>query len=718
MLLRNPAHKKNNYIPAAELEEISSTPLDIVQASQNSQDSEITVTLSSPSQKLLDDFELTDNEEPEVVTYEEKEVQTEEAVFITKEEFKQLQQKASTCAEFKKDLEKLSVYFSSTINKCPEMSPSEFEKICRQIGADNLLKAMYDLMSSERMSDERKSLTKLRAMVVIYIMIYSHSQRANWFQVTLARTLQQFGISDQGLASLRNLGVAAHPRTVKLASQSSANLHLDNVASFFQDVVEKKHFLVFCIDDYHNIHTKHRPEESKQTQAVHMSTLLVKVFPNVKAIPKEECETSLLPPIPVQHEYVTELIDVNMTELSQSYATNMPDWVVAKYFDPEAERHRLLIHDYQQTEINKMRSMENTKLVDSLHMPLKSYEDILLAFKYMLSNGLEIYLKDFLTPFMGDWPTQFFMRQLVYNLAEVSLPTICENVVPLIGPLHISLNSRECVLKFFHPIFAELYSTLFGKKAKLAKKPQAWRVSLLLEVLYGGWTLVRDSILSVFCFFKDIEFLTLVNLIDNYVPLVLSIYSIVFKCNDYELYCKSLLRIWAMFMVFHRRHYDKAILVILSHFMYWKEKSHPINNTLHTALAAFDEYPVENFHSLLRARTNATDNAEQVSLKAKEIDACKQDMQPFQAMFVPPKKFHFSRKSIAKLKVKAAEFLTTKFGVLHDNPGQAVLLPRVCRQNKETTKWQLPNLFGNMVVTNRVLPMGYSSVTRSPNPTM
>ena len=88
-----------------------------------------------------------------------------------------------------------------------------------------------------------------------------------------------------------------------------------------------------------------------------------------------------------------------------------------------------------------MRSMENTKLVNNLHMPLKSYEDILLAFKRMLSNDLEIYLKDFVTPFIGDWPTQFFMQQLVYNLVEVFLPTICENVVPLIGPLHISLNS-------------------------------------------------------------------------------------------------------------------------------------------------------------------------------------------------------------------------------------------------------------------------------------
>ena len=32
----------------------------------------------------------------------------------------------------------------------------------------------------------------------------------------------------------------------------------------------------------------------------------------------------------------------------------MPDWVLAKYFDPEAERQRVLIHDYQQTENQKL----------------------------------------------------------------------------------------------------------------------------------------------------------------------------------------------------------------------------------------------------------------------------------------------------------------------------------------------------------------------------
>ena len=81
---------------------------------------------------------------------------------------------------------------------------------------------------------------------------------------------------------------------------------------------------------------------------------------------------------------------------------------------------------------------------------------------------------------------QFYIRQLVYSDSP-SLPAVLKNVIPLIGPLHISLNARECVLLIFHPIFADLYATLFGQKAKLAKKPKPWRVSLLLEVIYGGW---------------------------------------------------------------------------------------------------------------------------------------------------------------------------------------------------------------------------------------
>ena len=48
------------------------------------------------------------------------------------------------------------------------MDLAEFEKICEQI-ADNIYKVLRSTMGTERMSNERKYLTKLRAMVVIYI---------------------------------------------------------------------------------------------------------------------------------------------------------------------------------------------------------------------------------------------------------------------------------------------------------------------------------------------------------------------------------------------------------------------------------------------------------------------------------------------------------------------------------------------------------------------
>ena len=181
------------------------------------------------------------------------------------------------------------------------------------------------------------------------------------------------------------LHIVPHPRTVKIAFRSSDSVHLGNIASFFQEVVEKEYFLVFCIHDYHNIHTKHRSENKTQTQAVHMTTLLVKVFPNIKAISNHAVDTPFLPASPVNVENLMMLVGNNVAGLSQSYVSNMPDWLLAKYFDPEAERCRLLQHDYQQTEIQRMTCMDDTKLIDSLHLPLKSYDDLLKAFKHMLA---------------------------------------------------------------------------------------------------------------------------------------------------------------------------------------------------------------------------------------------------------------------------------------------------------------------------------------------
>ena len=62
-------------------------------------------------------------------------------------------------------------------------------------------------------------------MVIIYIMVYSQSQRSSSFDEGLSRTLKQFGITEQGLQSLIYLGIAAHPHTVK-AKENCPHYHM------------------------------------------------------------------------------------------------------------------------------------------------------------------------------------------------------------------------------------------------------------------------------------------------------------------------------------------------------------------------------------------------------------------------------------------------------------------------------------------------------------
>ena len=120
---------------------------------------------------------------------------------------------------------------------------------------------------------------------------------------------------------------------------------------------------------------------------------------------------------------------------------------------------------------------------------------------------------------------------------------------------------------------------------------------------YGGWLLVRDAILSVFAKSKDIEFLTLVNLFDTYIPLCLSIYAVTLRNNKADLYYDSLVRCWLMFLMFRRRNYDKTLLIALSNMQYWKGLDHPLAEAITSTLVVFDEYPVENFHSVLAKKT-------------------------------------------------------------------------------------------------------------------
>ena len=102
----------------------------------------------------------------------------------------------------------------------------------------------------------------------------------------------------------------------------------------------------------------------------------------------------------------------------------------------------------------------------------------------------------------------------------------------------------------------------------------------MLELLYGGWTPIRQPVLAHLQRFKDLQFCTLLNLVDNYTPLTLSVYSVFFKSNVFPQYVQAMKQIRVMYCTLKRRHCDKAPLVWLSMVEYWRATNHPLYTLL------------------------------------------------------------------------------------------------------------------------------------------
>ena len=80
-----------------------------------------------------------------------------------------------------------------------------------------------------------------------------------------------------------------------------------------------------------------------------------------------------------------------------------------------------------------------------------------------------------------------------------------------------------------------------------------------------------------------------------------------------------MIRIWIMFTCLKRRHYNKVPLVWINMCTHWGKHSTNLYKLLRNYIAIFDEYPVENTHSILRAQSKPSDTAEQLRKKSKQI---------------------------------------------------------------------------------------------------
>ena len=236
------------------------------------------------------------------------------------------------------------------------------------------------------------------------------------------------------------------------------------IKEWIADTIQQEKLLVFMVDDYTNVHTKHRPKDLNPNQISKKATLLLKRFDHA-AIPVTNLPESNNP-VGVDPTLLEYFVKDHLSSLMKTYAQVMPNWIRAKFFDPKCERKRLMAHNYQEQEqIRVMRSMVDYQLIDCIELPLKSFDNFYTAIQHALQLGLSEYLEKFLVINPGDWPAQFYIRQIVYN-PPPNAEYFLKNIISMIGALHVSLNGRENPVLQFIIFFKKLYLGVFGQNRK------------------------------------------------------------------------------------------------------------------------------------------------------------------------------------------------------------------------------------------------------------
>jgi len=406
-----------------------------------------------------------------------------------------------------------------------------------------------------------------------------------------------------------------------------------------------------------------------------------------------------------------------MNQLSKSYYERKELWKQYLIEDSYENRvEQLNIHDYDGRiqSCHELRSMSNSKLVNFILHSLHSTKDyiecidfIFKAFERIEDIGKENYLNNFIIPIIADWPGQVNIRRAITlrikNGFTSEIPEKVLNLIPMIGPLHISLNSRETLFQTYHFFFEMLYHDLFGNKKILSQKPKQTVISLILHLTYHGWKNIRDIVMKRFRSLKDAEYQMMIDLLDNSIPLTLDIYTILFRSGYFEGYLESVIKIWILFQRLRRHNYNKAPLMFLSDVFYWTSQKHPIIDALKNNLPIFNDYFVENFHSSLRYQTAESNSELQIIQKAKIIDVERNNNSSFEDSFVnlrnPAKSQTNKLKTLEK---KVSLFLLSMFDKIYKNIGNTKQI-----NNDRYPKFYLPSF--DIEVDVKVLPLGWNT---------
>ena len=271
------------------------------------------------------------------------------------------------------------------------------------------------------------------------------------------------------------------------------------------------------------------------------------------------------------------------------------------------------------------------------------------------------YLKKYLVPSPGDWPSWYFVKKILVN-APGDSPLL--SIIPEQGPFHVTLNAHETAVTVHRFFFAELHKHLFN--SALPEKPKPDRVAVLIAAAFLGWLMLRSKVLRVFQLCKDIEYTCLLYLFEEVLPLLFFHYPVTFRSSKLDNYLSIMRRFAVLFICWKRRHYNKSTLSLLSDTLHQKIN---INNYFcmkKETLAAITDKKVEIWHSLLRDSIQRHYTAEQIRLHAQLLSLNKIQHE-FRQNFVPDYHRGTGERDQTLLAGRSAEFIIQKLKLVAKN---------------------------------------------------
>ena len=361
-----------------------------------------------------------------------------------------------------------------------ELDPENFKDMIEQ--HDPKLKGFFDELVDIFLPSNRSAYNLKNAKKSIvgfcYLLAGLRNKFNNSLQLEIGLYLFSCGASAECIDVMARLGISVSYKTVDRYKRSIANNHPQKINQYFEENKDK--LFCFNIDDYHSIHSYRSPNTTTLSSAHHMATCVAKTIKDSIAISADNNGVPVYNPENIEDWHINfYLINKYISSLSNSYNLMKLSWLKdnANTFKQFDRIELLTVHSYDDAieERQDDRSMMDCHLVNMKEQNLKSLDDYLNALKMITDiPSLNNYLQYNIIPVVADFPGQLFIRRAIslfhkqkngQSISSTQIPEIVKNFIPILGPLHVSLNMREDIV-LIHWKFLKKCSNQFLAKKK------------------------------------------------------------------------------------------------------------------------------------------------------------------------------------------------------------------------------------------------------------